>query len=107
MFVEPVVFVQHRDARRLDGRHVAEGIPHDFKVVIHFAAASHKEAFGDITAPVATAAGEFQFLEQMNMLAIHLSVADKIKRRRQTGKPRTDDIGGFLIHVFRLFGMGE
>ena len=41
------------------------------------------------------------------MLALHLTVADQIKGRRQAGQACANDISGLLVHVLGLFGMGE
>ena len=76
-------------------------------MVVHFSAAAHVEALGDILSAVATAAREIEFFEQVNVLAFHLSVADEIERRRKTCKTRADDIGGFFIYAFGFFGMRE
>ena len=93
VLVEPIIFVQHGDARRLKGGDVAEGVPHDLEMVVHLSAASHKEALGDILAAVAAAACQVQLFQQMDVLAFHLPVADQIKSRRQAGKAGADDIG--------------
>ena len=107
MLVEPVVFIQHGDARLFQGGHVAEHVPHDLEVVVHFPAAPHEEALGHVLTSVAAAAGEFQLLQQVDMLALHLTVADQIKGRRQAGQACANDISGLLVHVLGLFGMGE
>ena len=48
-----------------------------------------------------------QLFEKMDVLALHLAVADQIEGRGQTGETGADDIGGFLVHALRLFGMGK
>ena len=84
-----------------------EGIPHDLKMVVHFAAAAHEEALGNVLAAIAAAAGQIQLFQQMDVLALHLSVADQIEGRRQAGKAGADDVGGFFIHILGLFGVGK
>ena len=107
VLVEPIILIQHGDARRLDRGHIAEGIPHDLEMVVHLAAAAHEEALGHVLAAVAAAAGKLQLFEQMDVLTLHLSVADKIKSRRQPGKAGADDISRFFVHILGLFGMGK
>ena len=107
VLVQPVVLVEDGDARRLDGGHIAEGVPHDLEMVVHLAAAAHEEALGHVLAPVAAATGKLQLFEQMDVLALHLSVADEVERCGQTGKTGADDICRFLVHILRLFGMGK
>ena len=87
--------------------HIAEHVPHDLEMVVHLAAAAHVEALGDVLAAVAAAAGQLQLFQQMDVLALHLAVADEIEGRGQTGQTGADDIGGFLVDALRLFGMSE
>ena len=107
VLVEPIVFVEHRYAGRFDGRYIAEGVPHDLEMVVHLAAASHKEALGDILSSVAAAAGKLQLFEKMNVLALHLSVADEIESGGQPGKTGADNVCGFFIDILRFFGMSK
>ena len=107
VLVEPVVFVKHRYVRRLDARHIAEYVPHDLEMVVHLAAAAHVKALGDVAVAVATAAGKLVLFEKMDVLALHLAVADEIEGRGQTGETGADDIGGFAVDALRLFGVGE
>ena len=58
-------------------------------------------------AAVAAAAGKLQLFQKMDVLALHLPVADEIEGRGQTGKTGADDIGGFFVDILRLFGVGE
>ena len=76
-------------------------------MVVHLTAAPHEEALGDVLAAVAAAAGQIQFFKHMDVLALHLAVADKIKSRRQAGKAGADDISRFFVHILGLFGMGK
>ena len=76
-------------------------------MVVHLAAAAHEEALGHVLAAVAAAAGKLQLFEQMDVLTLHLSVADKIKSRRQPGKAGADDISRFFVHILGLFGMSK
>ena len=105
MLVQPVVFVQHRDAGRLDRGHVAEHIPHALEVIVHLSAAAHIEALSNILSAVAAAARKLQLLKQMNALTLHLSVADKIEGGGKTGETGADDISRFSVHTLRLFGV--
>ena len=54
-------------------------------MVVHFPAAAHIEAFGDVPVAVAAAAGQLQFFQQMDALALHLAVSDQIEGGGQTG----------------------
>ena len=105
MLVEPVVFVKNGHIGCFKGWDIPERIPHDFKVVVHLSAATHKEALGDILAAVAASAGKLQLFQQMDMLAFHLTVTNQIERCRQTGKSCANDIRRFLVHIFRFFGV--
>ena len=107
VLVEPIILIQNRYARCLDRRNIPEGIPHDLKMVVHLTAAPHKEALRDVLAAVAAAACQFQLFQYVDMLALHLSVTDQIKCRRQTCKAGTDDISRFSVHILGLFGMGK
>ena len=107
VLVEPIIFVQNGDARRLDGRDIAEGIPHDLEMVVHLTAATHKEALCDVLAAIAAAARQIQLFKYVDVLALHLAVTDQIKSRRQAGKAGADDISRFFVHIPGLFGMGK
>ena len=74
-------------------------------MVVHLTTAAHKEALGYIASAVAAAARELALLKQMNMLPLHLTVADKIECCGESRKSRTDDVCGLLVHILRLFGM--
>ena len=105
-FVQPVILVQHACAFGLNGRDGAEQIPHDLEVVVHFAAAAHHVA--DIILPaVARAAGHRVFLENVDVLALHLTVAHQIACRRQGCQTCADNIGALVVNAFRLLGMGK
>ena len=107
VLIEPVVLVQHGNVRRFERGDIAECIPHDFKVVVHFPSATHEKALGDVLASVAASAGKFQFFEQVDMFSLHLSVPYQIECCGKTGKTGADDIRGFFVYIFRLFGMCE
>ena len=107
VLVEPIILIQNRDARRLDGRNITEGVPHDLKMVVHLTAAPHKEALGDVLAAVAAAACQIQLFKYMDVLALHLSVADQIESGGQAGKAGADDISRFFVHILGLFGMSK
>ena len=71
-------------------------------MVVHLTAAPHKEALGDVLAAVTAAACQIQFFQHMNVLALHLSVADKIESGGKTRESRTDYISRFFIDILRL-----
>ena len=105
VLVQPVIFVQHRDVGRFDGRNIPECIPHDFEMVVHFSAATHEESFCDVLASVTAATGKFQLFQQVNVFAFHLTVTNQIKGCGKTGETGTDDISRLFVHVLRLFGV--
>ena len=107
VLVEPIILVQHGNARGLDGGNIPEGVPHDLKMVVHFPAAAHIEALGDVPVAVAAAAGQLQLFQQMDALALHLAVSHQIEGGGQTGKAGADDISGFVVYALRLLGMGK
>ena len=76
-------------------------------MVIHFPAAAHEEALGHVLAAIAAAAGQLQLFQQMNALALHLAIANQIKRGGEPGQAGADDISGFFIHALGLFRMCE
>ena len=93
VLVEPVILIQHGNTRRLNGGHIPEGVPHDLEMVIHLTAAPHEKALGNILAAVAAAAGQIQLFKYMDMLALHLPIADQVEGRGQAGQTGADDIG--------------
>ena len=107
VLVEPVVLVQHADAFRLNGGNGVEQIPHDFEMVVHFTAAAHHVADILILPAVARAAGGGAFFQNVDVVALHLAVADQIAGRRQGRKAAAHDIGGLLIHALGLAGTGK
>ena len=102
LLVQPVVFVQHRHTRRLDGRNAAEQIPQALKMVLHLSAAAHHITSGGIVDAVASAARYIHGFQNMNVAAGHLSVAYKEARRRQGGETAAYDVSVFLVHAFRF-----
>ena len=52
---------------------------------------------------VAGAAGDRVFLQNMNTFSVHLPVANKEARRRESGQAGTDNIGGFTVNSLGLF----
>ena len=107
VLIEPIVFIQYGYTGGFDGGHIAEGIPHHLKVVIHFAAAAHIKALGDILAAIAAAAGQVQLFQQVDALAFHLAIAHQVKCGGKTGQAGADDIGGFVIDALGLFGVSK
>ena len=107
VLIEPVVLIQDGNIRRFDGGHIPEDIPHHLKVVIHFAAAAHIKALGDILAAIAAAASQVQLFQQVDALALHLAIAHQVKCGGKTGQAGADDIGGFVIDALGLFGVSK
>ena len=56
---------------------------------------------------VARAAGHRVFLENVDVLALHLTVAHQIARRRQGCQACADNIGALVVNAFRFLGMGK
>ena len=107
VLVQPVVLIQHGHIGGLDAGHIPEHIPHDLKMVVHFPAAAHIEALGNVLAAIAAAAGQVQLLQQVHPLALHLSVTDQVEGGGQTGQAGADNISGLVVHALRLLGMGK
>ena len=105
--IEPVIFVQHAHALGLDGRNGMEQVPHHFEVVIHLAASAHHVADVFKLPAVARAAGQLAFFKDVNMLALHLSIADEIAGGSQRGKAAADNISRLMIDAFGLAGTGK
>ena len=76
-------------------------------MVVHLPSAAHIEALAGILITVAAAAGQLQFFQQMDVLALHLPVPDQVEGCSQPRQTRPDDIGGFLVHIQGLLRMGE
>ena len=92
MLVEPVVFVQHAYTLCFNGRYRTEQIPHYLKMIIHFTSAAHYISQTGIFISIAGTAGNRILLEDMNVLALHLTVPYKIARSSKGSQSRTDDI---------------
>ena len=56
---------------------------------------------------VAGTARDGVFLENVDVLALHLGIADEIARRRQRRQAGADDVGGFAVHIGGLLGGGQ
>ena len=102
--VQPVILIQNAGPLRLQRRDGAQQIPHDLEVVVHLAAAAHHIADVVLVA-VAGTAGQRVLLDHMDVVALHLTVADQIAGSGQCRQTRTDDIGRFIVNAFRLFGV--
>ena len=107
VFVEPIVFVEYGNAGSFKWRYITEHIPHYFEMVIHFTSASHKEAFCNVFSSVAAAACQFEFFQKMNVLALHLSVSDKIEGCGKSRKSCADNVCRFFIDILRFLGMSK
>ena len=105
--VQPVVFIQNGVVLVLDGRDGAEQIPHTLKVVVHLAPAAHDVAEVLVVVAVAGTARDGVFFENVDVLALHLGIADEIARRRQRRQAGADDVGRFAVHIGGLLGGGK
>ena len=102
--VQPVVLIQNGVVLVLDGGDGAEQIPHALKVVVHLTATAHDIADVLIFVAIAGAAGDGVLLQNMDMLALHLGIADQIAGGRQRCQAGADQIRGLAVHAVRLFG---
>ena len=107
LLVEPIVLVQNADPFCLNGGNGAEEIPHDLKVVIHFPTAAHDIAHILKLPSIAGAAGNGVLFKDVNVFALHLTVADQIAGGSQSRKAGTDDVSRFEIDAFGLLRAGE
>ncbi len=107
VFVQPIVFIEHRHARCFYWWHISEHIPHNLKVVVHFSAATHIEAFCYILFAVTATACQFKFFKQVNVLAFHLSVTNKIECCGKSCKSCADNISRFFVNILWLFRMSK
>ena len=80
LLVQPVIFVQYRNAFGLDGRNRTEQIPHTFKMVVHFTSAAHHIANVLIFIAIAGTARNRVFFENVHMFPFHLPVSDQKAR---------------------------
>ena len=102
--VQPIILVKDAYALGFNGRDGVEQIPHDLEMIVHLAATAHDIADVFKLIAVASAAGNRILLQNVHMLALHLAVTNKITGCRQCSQATADNIGGFLINAFRLFG---
>ena len=102
--VEPVVFVKHRDAGVLDRRDGTEKVPHDLEMVVHLAAAAHHVANAGNVGAVASTTGNGVLLEDVDVAAGHLRVADQIASRAQRRQAGSDDVGALVVDSLGLLG---
>ena len=107
LLVEPVVLVQNADTLRFDGGDGTEQVPHDLEMVVHLAAAAHDVAQVLELIAVAGAAGQAALFQNVDVLALHLAVADQIAGGGQGSQTAAHDIGGFVVHALGLFGTGK
>ena len=105
--VQPIVVVEHRYRRILDGGDVAEQIPHHLEVVVHLAAAAHGEAEPRVLPAIATAAGARVALQNVDLLAGHSAVAHKKARRSKSRQAAADNVGLLVFHALGRKRMGE
>ena len=76
-------------------------------MVVHLTAAAHHVADIFKLPAVARAAGGGAFFQNVDVVALHLTVAHQIAGRRQGRKAAAHDIGGLLIHALGLAGTGK
>ena len=107
VLVQPIIFVKDGYARRLYRGNIAECVPHHLEMIVHLAASAHIESLRYVLAPVAASSGKLQLLKKVDMLALHLTVADKIEGCRESGKSRAYDISRFFVDILRFLGMCE
>ena len=102
LLVQPVIFIQHRNALGLNGRDRAEQIPHALEVIVHFPAAPHHIADIFIFIAVTGSARDRIFLQNVHMLPFHLPVSDQKARCRKRRQAASDDIRRFPIYALRF-----
>ena len=102
LLVEPVVLVEDGYAFCFDGRNGVEQIPHYLKVVVHLTAAAHYIADVLVLPAVAGAARELLLLENVDVFALHLTVANEIARSSQCSKTASYNIRGLIVNARRL-----
>ena len=56
---------------------------------------------------LAGAAGQATLFQNVDVLALHLAVADQIAGGGQGSQTAANDIGGFVVHALGLFGTGK
>ena len=106
-FIQPVIFIQHRNTLCFDRGDGAEQIPHDLEMVVHFAApAHHIPHFGILPAITGTACDWIAF-DKVNVFSWHLRIAYQEASCGQRGQTSTNKIGGFLFNSFRLQRTGK
>ncbi len=93
LLVQPVVFVQHGHAIRLDGGDGTEQIPHHLEMVVHLTAAAHHVADARNVRAVTGAARHRVLFENMDVVSWHLRVPHQIAGRAQCGQSGADDVG--------------
>ena len=76
-------------------------------MVFHLAAAADDEALLRVLDAVAGAAGQLEFFQNVDVLALHLSVTDQEAGRCQRGQAAAHQISALAIHALRLLGTGE
>ena len=102
MLVQPVIFVQYRCSRCLQGWNAVEQIPQALKMVLHLTAAAHHIAAERILDTIAGTTGNVHRFQNVDMLSLHLSVTDQEAGCCQRRKATSHNIGRFFINTFRL-----
>ena len=76
-------------------------------MVLHLPATPDDKALLWVVDAVAGAAGEIALFQNVDVLALHLAVADQIAGGGQGRQTAANDIGGFVVHALGLFGTGK
>ncbi len=76
-------------------------------MVLHLASAAADKAVFFQKSPVAGAARNRRGFENVDSLALHLTVADQKACGSKAGKSRANDICGFFVNALGLAGVGE
>ena len=107
LLIQPVIFIEYTDAFRLNGRNRTEQIPHDLKMIIHFAATAHDIAKLRIFIAVTGTTRNGVLFKNVYMPARHLTITYQIAGCSQSSKTGTNDIGRFVLNTLRLSGTGK
>ena len=107
VLVEPIELVKHAGALDLQRRDGPVQIPQAFKVVFHLASTANHEPFFRILDAVQRTAGQLLLLQDGDLLARHLAVADQEGRARQCRQAGADKPGRFVLYALGFARAGE
>ncbi len=99
--------VEDRDIRVFDRRQRAEEVPEHLEVMAHLAAATGHVAniLDDLAIKAATR--KIELLEEVDLRAIHVGIADKEAAGCKGCDAGADQIGALVIYALRLACMDE